>query len=54
MLRPRICHLLGIEHPVISAPMAGVATDELAAAISEAGGFGLIGGSAGDAGWLHA
>ncbi len=54
MLRPRICHLLGIEHPVISAPMAGVATAELATAISEASGFGLIGGSASDADWLHA
>jgi len=43
MLRTRICELLGIEHPVISAPMAGTATATLAAAVSEAGGFGLIG-----------
>lgn len=54
MLRTRICDLLGIEHPVISAPMAGAATAELAAAVSEAGGLGLIGGSAGDADWLRA
>ena len=43
MLRTRICELLGIEHPIISAPMAGTATAALAAAVSEAGGFGLIG-----------
>ena len=43
MLRTRICELLGIEHPIISAPMAGSATATLAAAVSEAGGFGLIG-----------
>jgi len=43
MLRTRICELLGIEHPIISAPMAGTATATLAAAVSEAGGFGLIG-----------
>lgn len=54
MLRTRICDLLGIEHPVIGAPMAGAATAELAAAISEAGEFGLIGGSSGDADWLRA
>lgn len=54
MLRTRICDLLGIKYPVIGAPMAGAATAELAAAISEAGGFGLIGGSSGDADWLRA
>ncbi len=43
MLRTRICDLLGIEHPIISAPMAGTATAELAAAVSNAGGFGMIG-----------
>lgn len=45
MLHTRICDLLGIEHPVISAPMAGTAGAELAAAVSAAGGFGLIGGT---------
>jgi len=28
MLHTRICDLLGIEHPIISAPMAGTATAE--------------------------
>lgn len=45
MLRTRICDLLGIEHPIFSAPMSGgIAAADLAAAVSEAGGFGLIGG----------
>src|SRR5438046_1081387 len=54
MLRTHICDLLGIEHPIVNAPMAGAASAELAAAVSEAGGFGLIGGSAGDPNWLRA
>jgi nitronate monooxygenase len=54
MLRTRICELLEIEHPIIGAPMSGRAGAELAAAISNAGGFGLIGGSGGDAAWLRA
>ncbi len=44
MLLTRICDMLGIEHPIINAPMSGgVADADLAAAVSEAGGFGLIG-----------
>jgi len=54
MLHTRICDLLGIEHPIISAPMAGTATAELTAAVSEAGGFGLLGGTTpGGADWLR-
>jgi NAD(P)H-dependent flavin oxidoreductase YrpB (nitropropane dioxygenase family) len=36
-----------IEHPIINAPTAGAADVELAAALSAAGGFGLIDGAAG-------
>ena len=43
MLRTRICELLGIEWPIISAGMGGVALSKLAGAVSEAGGFGFIG-----------
>ena len=53
MLRTPLCDLLGIEHPIINAPMAGPAQAELAAAVSQAGGLGLIGGSSGDADWLR-
>ena len=34
---------LGIEHPIIQAPMAGVSTPALAAAVSNAGGLGSLG-----------
>lgn len=54
MIHTRICDLFGIEHPLISAPMGGSAGGELAAAVSEAGGLGMIGGtSAGGADWLR-
>ncbi len=53
MLHTRLCDLLGIEHPIISAPMAGRATAELVAAVSAAGGFGLIGGSTSGPEWLR-
>lgn len=35
------CETFGIEHPVVLAPMAGVVTDALVAAVSNAGGLGL-------------
>src|SRR5690348_14043394 len=53
MLHTRICDLLGVEHPILNAPMAGTAGAALAAAVSEAGGLGIIGGSAGDGEWLR-
>ena len=43
MLHTRICDLLGIELPIASAGMGGVALSKLAGAVSEAGGFGFIG-----------
>ena len=41
-MKTRLTELLGIEYPVIQGGMAWVATAELAAAVSEAGGLGLI------------
>lgn len=38
----RICEMLGIEYPIIQGGMAWVATAELAAAVSNGGGLGLI------------
>ncbi len=38
----RLIDLLGIEHPIIQAPMAGPSTPELAAAVSNAGGLGSL------------
>jgi nitronate monooxygenase len=40
--------LLGITHPVVLAPMGGVAGGRLAAAVTEAGGLGIIGGGYGN------
>ena len=34
---------IGIDLPIIQAPMAGVSTPEMAAAVSNAGGLGSIG-----------
>ncbi len=42
MLRTRLTELFGIEYPIVSAGMGGVALAELAAAVSNAGGIGTI------------
>lgn len=44
-MNTRITELLGIEYPIIQGGMAWVAEHHLAAAVSEAGGLGLIGGA---------
>ena len=44
-MKTRVTELLGIEHPIIQGGMAWVAEYHLAAAVSEAGGLGLIGGA---------
>jgi nitronate monooxygenase len=44
---------LGIRHPILSAPMDVIAGARLAAAVSEAGGFGILGGGYGDRAWLE-
>ena len=43
MFRTEICEILGIEYPILQGGMAWVATAELAAAVSNAGGLGIIG-----------
>lgn len=43
MRNNKICRLLGIEYPILQGGMAWVATAELAAAVSNAGGLGIIG-----------
>ncbi|ALU61108.1 NAD(P)H-dependent flavin oxidoreductase [Pseudomonas syringae] len=44
--------LLGIDHPLILAPMGGASGGRLAAAVSRAGGLGLVGASYGDPQWM--
>ncbi len=52
-LHTRLTRMLSIEHPIVSAPMAFAAGGRMAAAVSSAGGLGLIGGGYGDADWLE-
>jgi len=44
-IRNRLTKLLDIEHPVLLAPMDLVSGGRLAAAVSQAGGLGLLGGA---------
>jgi nitronate monooxygenase len=45
---------LGIKHPILSAPMDVIAGARLTMAVSEAGGFGILGGGYGERSWLEA
>lgn len=52
-IRNRLTETLGIEHPILLAPMDLVSGGRLAAAVSQAGGLGLLGsGYASDPGWI--
>lgn len=53
MIRTPLCDLLGIEYPVLQGGMAWVSTAKLAAAVSEAGGLGIIGSGHNDARWVR-
>lgn len=44
-MKTRVTELLGVEYPIIQGGMAWVAEHHLAAAVSEAGGLGLLGGA---------
>lgn len=48
-----LTELLGIDHPILSAPMGDTAGARLAAAVSAAGGLGMVGGGYADPGWLR-
>jgi enoyl-[acyl-carrier protein] reductase II len=50
MGKNRICELLGIQYPIIQAPMNWVSGAELVAAVSKAGGLGTLGPNAGSEG----
>ncbi len=53
-LKTRLTERFGLDHPILSAPMALAGGGALAAAVTRAGGLGLIGGGYGDAEWLEA
>jgi nitronate monooxygenase len=52
-LTTRLTELFGIQQPILLAPMALVSGGRLAAAVTRAGGLGLIGGGYADADWLQ-
>jgi nitronate monooxygenase len=47
-----VTQLLGIDHPILLAPMDLVADGRLVAAVDAAGGFGILGGGYGEEKWL--
>ena len=52
-LTTRLTERLKIAHPILLAPMGFAAGGKLAAAVTNAGGLGLIGGGYGDGDWLR-
>ena len=52
-MKTRLTEFFGIEHPIVSAPMALISGGRLAAAVTSSGGLGLIGGGYGDSEWLE-
>lgn len=54
MLRTRFTELMEIQHPILLAPMGDVAGGALAAAVSGAGGLGMVGSGYADPDWLEA
>lgn len=52
-IRTVLSEVFALEYPIVSAPMGLVSGGRLAAAVSEAGGLGLVGGGYGDPAWLR-
>jgi len=52
-LKTRLTEKLGIQHPILLAPMGVMAGGRLAAAVTKAGGLGIIGAGYGDAEWIE-
>lgn len=52
-MKTELTQILGIEYPIIQGGMAWVAEYHLAAAVSEAGGLGLIGAASAPADWVR-
>lgn len=53
MIVTALTEMFGLTHPIVLGPMGSVAGGRLAAAVSNAGGLGLVGGGYGDPAWLH-
>ncbi len=48
MIKSSICELIGIEYPIFQGGMARISDGALAAAVSEAGGLGIVSAASGD------
>ncbi|RJX17846.1 MAG: enoyl-[acyl-carrier-protein] reductase FabK [Desulforudis sp.] len=53
MIKTEICELLGIDYPILQGGMAWVSEANLAAAVSEGGGLGIIGAGHAPADWVR-
>ena len=53
MITTALTEMFGLKHPIVLGPMGGVSGGRLAAAVSNAGGLGLVGGGYGDPTWLR-
>ena len=51
-MKTGLTKLLDVEHPIVLAAMDIVANAKLTLAVSDAGGFGILGAGYGDADWL--
>ncbi len=52
MIYTQLCELLGIKYPIFQGGMAHISDARLAAAVSEAGGLGIISAASGDVGYI--
>lgn len=53
LFRTGLCEFLNIEYPILQGAMAGIAGGRLAAAVSGAGGLGIIGAASADQEWIR-
>jgi len=53
MIVTALTEMFGLQHPIVLGPMGSVSGGHLAAAVSNAGGLGLVGGGYGDPAWLR-
>lgn len=54
MIATALTRMFGLQHPIVLGAMGSVSGGALAAAVSNAGGLGLVGGGYGDPAWLRA
>jgi nitronate monooxygenase len=53
MVPNQLVRLLGVTYPILLAPMDTISGSRLTAAVSQAGGFGILGGGYGEKAWLE-